>query len=98
MGRTHEAGGDGAAALEVYRRVERDYPASTGAALLGHARVLLLSGNWDDARLLLDRAVATEDATVAVEAAYRLGEGLRAAGRHQQAVESYMTVAYVVPD
>ena len=37
-------------------------------------------------------------AAVAAEAAYRLGEGLRGAGRHQQAVESYMTAAYVAPD
>jgi len=29
---------------------------------------------------------------------YRMGEGLRAAGRHQQAVESYMMAAYVAPD
>jgi TolA-binding protein len=35
---------------------------------------------------------------VTAEAAYRLGEGLRGAGHHQQAVESYMTAAYVAPD
>jgi tetratricopeptide (TPR) repeat protein len=98
LGRVQEAGGDRAAALDLYRRVEREYPAHRGAAFLGNARVLLLGGNWDEARPLLERAVAAGDAAVAVEAAYRLGEGLRAAGHHQQAVESYMTAAYVAPD
>jgi len=27
-----------------------------------------------------------------------MGEGLRAAGRHQQAIDAYMTAAYVAPD
>jgi TolA-binding protein len=98
LGRAHEAGGDGAAALEVYRRVGREYPAYEGAALLGSARVQLLASNWAEARPLLERAVAAGDAPVAVEATYRLGEGLRAAGRFQEAVESYMTAAYVAPD
>ncbi len=98
LGRTSEAGGDGAGALDVYKRVERDYPAFLGAALLGNARVLLVAGNWDAARPLLERAMAAGDAAVVSEAAYRMGEGLRAAGRHQQAVEAYMTAAYVAPD
>jgi tetratricopeptide (TPR) repeat protein len=98
LGRTHEARGDGAAALDAYKRVERDYLAFQGVALLGHARVLLLAGTWDEAQLLLERALWAGDEAVAVEAAYRLGEGLRGAGRHQQAVDSYMTAAYVGPD
>jgi TolA-binding protein len=98
LGRTSEAGGDNAAALDLYKRVERDYPAFQGAALLGNARVLLVAGNWDEARPLLERAMAAGDATVVCEAAYRTGEGLRAAGRHQQAIDAYMTAAYVAPD
>ena len=98
LGRTHEARGDGAAALEVYKRAGREYPAFQGVALLGQARVLLLAGNWEEARPLLERAVEAGDGVVAAESAYRLGEGLRGAGRHQQAVESYMTAAYVAPD
>lgn len=97
LGRTHEARGDGAAALDVYKRVGREYPAFLGVALLGNARVLLLAGNWDEARPLLERAVEAGDEAVAAEAAYHLGEGFRGAGRHQQAVESYMTAAYVAP-
>jgi tetratricopeptide (TPR) repeat protein len=98
LGRTREAAGDGAGALDLYQRVGREFPAFQGAALLGNARALLLAGNWEEARPLLERAVAAGDAGVAAEAAYRLGEGLRGAGRHQQAVESYMTAAYVAPD
>jgi TolA-binding protein len=98
LGRTSEAGGDNAAALDLYKRVERDYPAFQGAALLGNARVLLAASNWDEARPLLERAMAAGDAAVVCEAAYRTGEGLRAAGRHQQAIDAYMTAAYVAPD
>jgi len=87
-----------ASGVDVYKRVERDYLAFQGVALLGHARVLLLAGTWDEAQLLLERALWAGDEAVAVEAAYRLGEGLRGAGRHQQAVDSYMTAAYVGPD
>ena len=98
LGRTQEASGDGAAALEQYKRVESDFPAFQQAAVLGHARVLLLAGNWDEARPLLERAMAKGDTPVAAEAAYRLGEGYRAAGRHQLAVEAFMTAVYVAPD
>jgi TolA-binding protein len=98
LGRTREAAGDGPGALDLYKRVENEFPAFQGAALLGSARVLLLTGNSEDARQLLERAVVAGDAGVTAEAAYRLGEGLRGAGRHQQAVESYMTAAYVAPD
>ena len=98
LGRTYEARGDKAGALDAYKRVDREYPAFEAATLLGNARVHLLAGNWDEARPLLERALEAGDAVVAVEAAYRLGEGLRATGRHQQAVESYMTAAYVAPD
>jgi TolA-binding protein len=103
LGRTSEASGDSAAALDLYKRVERDYPAFQGEAFLGNARVLLLAGNSpagnsEEARQLLERAMATGDAAVVCEASYRIGEGLRAAGRHQQAIDAYMTAAYVAPD
>ena len=98
LGRTQEASGDATGALEQYRRVENDFPDYQAAAALGQARVLLLSGNWDEARPLLERVMATGDAPVASEAAYRLGDGYRKAGRHQPAVEAYMTAVYVAPD
>src|SRR5215467_3148407 len=98
LARTHEASGDAAGALDQYKRVANDFPDSQAAALLGNARVLLLANNWDEARPMLERAMSTGDAGVASEAAYRLGEGYRAAGRHQPAVEAYMTAVYVAPD
>ena len=98
LARTQEAAGDAAGALEQYKRVANDFPDYQAAALLGNARVLLLANNWDEARPMLERAMATGDPAVASEAAYRLGEGYRAAGRHQPAVEAYMTAVYVAPD
>ena len=98
LARTQEASGDAAGALDQYKRVANDFPDHQAAALLGNARVLLLANNWEEARPMLERAMATGDAGVASEAAYRLGEGYRAAGRHQPAVEAYMTAVYVAPD
>jgi TolA-binding protein len=98
LGRTQEASGDATGALEQYRRVENEFPAYQAAAALGNARVLMLSGNWDEARPLLERVMTTGDAPLASEAAYRLGDGYRTAGRHQPAVEAYMTAVYVAPD
>jgi TolA-binding protein len=98
LGRSHETAGDQPQANDLYARVTRDYPAWEGAATLGQARVLMIDGKWAEAQPLLERALSASDVQVASEAAYRLGEGYRAAGRHQQAVDAYMTAAYVAPD
>ena len=98
LGRTQEALGDGAAAAEQYKRVERDFPAQRADAELGSARVLFLAGNWDEARPIFERVMANGDPALASEAAFRLGEGYRGAGRNQQAVEAYMTAVYIAPD
>jgi len=98
LARSYEAGGDQVQALDLYTRVEQDHPAWRGAAALGRGRVLMIGGKWSEAQPLFERAIAAGDAQVAAEAAYRLGEGYRAAGRHQEAVESYMTAAYITPD
>ena len=47
---------------------------------------------------MLDRALGQSDVGLVVEAAYRMGEGLRVGGQHAEAVEAYMTAAYVAPD
>jgi len=60
--------------------------------------VLRTEGKWNEARGFLERALNNGDARVAAQAAYQLGEGLRLAGRQQDAVEMYMTAAYAVPD
>ncbi len=58
----------------------------------------MIDGKWAEAQPLFERALSASDVQVATEAAYRLGEGYRAAGRHQQAVDAYITAAYVAPD
>jgi len=98
LGRSYETAGDQAQALDLYARVTRDYPAWEGAATLGQARVAMIDGKWAEAQPLFERALSASDVQVATEAAYRLGEGYRGAGRHQQAVDAYMTAAYVAPD
>jgi TolA-binding protein len=98
LGRSYETAGDQAQALDLYARVTRDYPAWESAATLGQARVAMIDGKWAEAQPLFERALSARDVQVATEAAYRLGEGYRAAGRHQQAVDAYMTAAYVAPD
>ena len=98
LGRSFETAGDQPQATDLYARVTRDHPAWQGAATLGQARVLMIDGKWAEAQPLFERALSASDAQVATEAAYRLGEGYRAAGRHQQAVDAYMTAAYVAPD
>ena len=82
------------------RRVDRDYPsaANEGRALLGAARLLQADGKWTEARGFLERALDQRDPSLVAEAAYQLGEGLRGAGQNEDAVEAYMTAAYVAPD
>jgi tetratricopeptide (TPR) repeat protein len=100
LAEAREATGDRAAALEIYARLGQDYPAARGAetAVLAQGRMLQADGKWDQARPLLERALDTSDPAITAEAAYRLGDGLRAANQHQDAVELYMTAAYLAPD
>jgi len=49
-------------------------------------------------RPLLEQAVKDGDPAIAAEASYYIGEGLRTAGQHDDAIEAYMTAAYVAPD
>ncbi len=100
LAETQEATGDRPGALESYKRFAREFPSAkeTPWALLGEGRVLRTEGKWNEARGFLERALNNGDARVAAQAAYQLGEGLRLAGRQQDAVEMYMTAAYAVPD
>src|SRR5262249_6752287 len=95
-----EAGGNKAPALAIYTRLDREYPDDKrrGATRLGMARLLQEDGKWSEASNLLKRVLNQEDRRLAVEAAYRLGEGLRGAGQNEDAVEAYMTAAYLSPD
>lgn len=100
LAQAQEATGDRPAAIELYRRLDRDYPKSRddGTVLLSAARLLQAEGKGDEARRFLERALDQGDPRQVPEAAYRLGEGLRAAGRNEDAAEAYMTAAYLAPD
>src|SRR6185436_1678376 len=78
----------------------RDYPTAAGTerAAFGQGRLLLTEGKWEEARPLLQKALDDADPTTAAEAAFRLGEGHRAAGQHGDAVQAYMTAAYLAPE
>jgi TolA-binding protein len=100
LAQAQEAGGSRAAALDTYARLDREYPDSKqhGAVMLGMARLLQAEGAWGEASGLLKRVLDQGDPGFVIEAAYRLGEGLRAAGQNEDAVEAYMTAAYLGPD
>ena len=100
LAQAQEASNNRPAALDIYMRIDREYPDSKGAAgvLLGTARLLQGEGRWEEARGRLKRAINQDDPKVVTEAAYRLGEGLRAAGQNEDAVEAYLTAAYLKPD
>jgi len=100
LAQAREATGDRAAALETYARLRQEYPGAPGAdsAVMAQGRLFQAEGKWDEARSLYERALANPDAAIAAAAAYQLGEGLRAAGQHQDAVEFYMTAAYLGGD
>jgi len=100
LAQAQEATGKRAEALDLYTRVEREYPDSKdlGTVLLGAARLLQADGKWREARGVLERVLNQSDLRVVTEAAYRLGEGLRAAGQNEEAAEAYMTAAYLGPD
>jgi TolA-binding protein len=100
LAQAREAQGDRPGAIEAYARLRQEHPGAPAAdtALLGQARLLQAEGRWDQARPALERALDAGQPAAAAEAAYLLGEGLRGAGKHQDAVEHYMTAAYMAPD
>jgi tetratricopeptide (TPR) repeat protein len=58
----------------------------------------MADGRWGEARPLLQQALTATQGEAAAEAAFQLGEGFRSSGQHQEALEAYMTAAYVAPD
>jgi TolA-binding protein len=100
MAEAQEATGDRAAALDTYARATAaaGTPRDKALGLLGQGRLLAADRRWDEARPRLEQALDAGEGAVAVEAAYRLGEGLHAAGQVQEAVDMYMTAAYLPGD
>ena len=99
LAQAREATADRAGALEAYTRLVTDYPRSEGipTVRMAQGRLLLEAGRWDEGRQALERALAGPDEAVAVEAAFTLGEGFRARGAQEDAVEAYLTAAYLAP-
>lgn len=100
MAEAQEATGDRAGALDTYARAAAaaGTPKDKAFGLLGQGRLLMNDGKWDEARSRLEQALDVGDSAVASEAAYRLGEGYRAAGQAQEAADMYMTAAYLTAD
>jgi TolA-binding protein len=100
LAQAYEAGGQKDRALDIYARIRQDSPdaAGTQTAAFAQGRLLQSEGKWDAARPLLQKALDADDTATAAEAAFRLGEGYRAAGQHADAVQAYMTAAYMAPD
>jgi TolA-binding protein len=100
LAQAQEASGNRGAALDTYTRLDREYPNNKrrGAVMLATARLLQAEGKWNEASGLLKRVLDQDDPRLVTEAAYRLGEGLRGAGQNEDAVEAYMTAAYLGPE
>ena len=100
MAEAQEATGDRAAALDTYARAAAaaGSPKEKALGLLGQGRLLVADGKWEEARGRLEQALDAGDGAVASEAAYRLGEGYRATGKAEDAVDMYMTAAYLTAD
>ncbi|MBI2528040.1 MAG: tetratricopeptide repeat protein [Candidatus Rokubacteria bacterium] len=100
LAQAQEAVGDRAAAVATYGRLRQEHPSAPGAeqVTLSHGRLLQAEGRWDEARPLLLKGLDAPDPAGAAEAGFRLGEGYRAASQHQDAVEAFMTAAYLAPD
>jgi tetratricopeptide (TPR) repeat protein len=95
----HIAAGDHRAALAALDRLQKDFPRFPRSArsLLMHAQLLEELGQSGRARLVLKKAVEIVErgeGDVLAEAAYRLGQGWSAEGKHAAAVEWYLTAAY----
>jgi TolA-binding protein len=100
LAQAYEAVGEKDKALDLYARLRRDYPVGEGTdrAAFGQGRLLQSEGKWEAALPLLQKGLDADDPATVAEAAYSLGEGYRAAGQHGEAVQAYMTAAYLAPD
>lgn len=92
--------GDKARATDTLARLVRDHPRSdlVGAARMIRGRLLQEVGRWEESREVWEQVLNEGEAGSLGEAAFRLGEGYRARGLHDKAVEAYMTAAYVAPE
>lgn len=99
MAEAQEAAGNRVEAIEALARLVREYPSSDlrGSAQMTRGRLLQEVGRWGESRQVWEKVLNEGEAGARVEAAFRLGEAYRADGLHQEAVEAYMTAAYLAP-
>jgi len=100
LARVRDQAGDRGAAVDAFARAARgghdaDWPPGTR---LRYARLLLDDKRWREARAQLDVIVKGDDTQAATEAAFYQGESYRAEGKPAEAVEYFMTAAYLAPE
>ena len=100
LARVRDQAGDRGGALDAFARAARgghdaDWPPGTR---LRYARLLLDDKRWKEARAQLDVIVKADDTAAATEAAFYQGESYRAEGKPAEAVEYFMTAAYLAPE
>lgn len=100
LGRSQESAGDRANARNFYGRLIQEFPQHAAAmeARVGQGRIFFQEGRWEEGRHMLEGALEASEGAAAAEAAFTLGEGYRKNGKLEEAVEAYMTAAYVAPD
>ncbi len=100
LAQAEEAGGDRAKAIDTLARLVVEHSGSefVAAAQLARGRLLKEIGRWEESRQALEAAVDGADAAARGEAAFRLGDGYRARGRYEDAVDAYLTAAYLAPE
>jgi TolA-binding protein len=100
LARVRDQAGDSAGALDAFAHAARGgHDASwPQATRLRYAHLLLDDKRWKEARIQLDVIVKGDDATTATEAAFYQGESYREEGKPAEAVEYFMTAAYLAPE
>jgi tetratricopeptide (TPR) repeat protein len=97
IGTSATTAGQWQVARKAYEALAVRYPNTPPArnARVQLAEALYRTGASGEARRVLRQAVEVAKGGDAAEAAYRLGQDLRAEGQHAAAVEWYLTAAYV---
>ena len=100
LAKSQESAGDAPNAKLSYGQLVHEFPQNPASieARVGQGRLLLQEGRWEEARQLLEGALEAGEGQTAAQAAFTLGEGYKKSGHHEEAVEAYMTAAYVAPD
>jgi TolA-binding protein len=100
LGKSQERAGDMANAKLAYGQLIQEFPQNARSieARVGQGRIFLQEGRWEEARQLLEGALEAGEGVTAAAAAFTLGEGYKKNGKHEEAVEAYMTAAYMAPE